>query len=94
MIKSFRDKETEKVYRQQFSTKLPQDVQKTALRKLIMLDNASGLSDLRVPLSNHLEALKGARLGQYSIRVNGQYRICFEVVDPSDFVNVEIVDYH
>ena len=67
MIKSFRDKETEKVYRQQFSTKLPQDVQKTALRKLIMLDNASGLSDLRVPPSNHLEALKGARLGQYSI---------------------------
>lgn len=74
------------MYRQQFSTKLPQDVQKTALRKLIMLDNASGLSDLLVPPSNHLEALKGARLGQY--------RICFEVVDPSDFVNVEIVDYH
>ena len=94
MIRSFRDKETEKVYRQQFSSKLPQDVQKTALRKLILLDNASGLSDLRVPPSNHLEALKGDRQGQYSIRINGQYRICFEVVAPSDFANVEIVDYH
>ena len=94
MIKSFRDKETEKVYHQQFSIKLPQDVQKIALRKLLMLDNASGLSDLRVPPANHLEALKGDRQGQYSIRINAQYRICFEAVGSSDFANVEIADYH
>ncbi len=93
MIKSFADKETEKVYRGQFSAKLPQSIQKTALRKLIMMENAKGLIDLRVPPANHLEALSGNRQGQYSIRINNQYRICFTLVD-NDIYDVEIVDYH
>ena len=70
MIKSFSDKETEKVYRQMFSKKLPNDIQRVALRKLIMIDNAGCLEDLRVPPANHLEQLLGDRKGQYSIRIN------------------------
>ena len=93
MIKSFADKETEKVYHQRFSKKLPQAIQKIALRKLIMIDNAESLEDLRVPPANHLELLHGDREGQYSIRINEQYRICFTLLD-KDVVNVEIVDYH
>lgn len=93
MIKSFADKETEKVYNQLFSKKLPQSIQKIALRKLIMIDNAGCLEDLRVPPANQLELLKGDRAGQYSIRINGQYRVCFNV-DGNSFFNVEIVDYH
>ena len=93
MIKGFADRETEKVYHQQFSRKLPQAVQKVALRKLIMIDNAERLEDLRVPPANHLEELHGDREGQYSIRINAQFRICFEL-DESGFDNVEIVDYH
>ena len=93
MIKSFADKETEKIYNQTVSTKLPQQMQKVALRKLIMIDNAERLEDLRVPPGNHLEALKGDREGQYSIRVNDQYRICFRMQE-NDVTDVEIVDYH
>lgn len=93
MIKNFADKETEKVYNQIFSKKLPQSIQRVALRKLIMIDNAGCLEDLRVPPANHLELLKGKRAGQYSIRINGQYRVCFNV-EGNDFFNVEIVDYH
>lgn len=93
MIKSFADRETEKVYGQTVSTKLPQKMQKAALRKLIMIDNAEKLDDLRVPPGNRLEALKGDREGQYSIRINDQYRICFRMQD-SDVTDVEIVDYH
>ena len=93
MIKSFVDKETEKVYNQIFSKKLPQTIQRIALRKLMMIDNARCLEDLRVPPANHLELLHGDREGQYSIRINIQYRICFNV-DGNDFFNVEIVDYH
>ncbi len=93
MIKSFADKETEKVYKQNFSKKLPHDIQGIALRKLIMIDNAGCLEDLRVPPANHLEALAGKRDGQYSIRINDQFRICFRV-EGNDFFNVEIVDYH
>ena len=93
MIKSFADKETEKVYNQVFSTKLPHDIQRIALRKLIMIDNAACIDDLRVPPSNHLEQLQGNRKGQYSIRINDQYRICFSVKE-KDIFNVEIVDYH
>ena len=93
MIKSFADKETEKVYNQIFSRKLPHDIQQVALRKLIMIDNAGGLEDLRVPPANRLEALSGKREGQYSIRINDQFRICFNV-DENNFMNVEIVDYH
>jgi proteic killer suppression protein len=93
MIKSFADKETEKIYNQEFSKKLPPSIQKIALRKLIMIDNAEKLDDLRVPPSNRLEALKGTRLGQYSIRINDQYRICF-IFSESGIKQVEIVDYH
>ena len=93
MIKSFADKETEKIYSQIFSRKLPQDIQRVALRKLIMIDNAGCLEDLRVPPANHLEQLHGDREGQYSIRINDQFRICFSV-ERNDFFNVEIVDYH
>ena len=93
MIKSFADKETEKIYNQIFSRKVPQSIQRVALRKLIMIDNAGCLEDLRVPPSNHLELLKGDRAGQYSIRINDQYRICFNV-EENDYYDVEIVDYH
>ena len=93
MIKSFADKETEKIYNQVFSKKLPQTIQRVALRKLIMIDNAGKLEDLRVPPANHLEALQGDREGQYSIRINDQYRICFGM-EGNDFINVEIADYH
>ena len=94
MIKSFADKETEKVYNQIFSRKLPQIIQRVALRKLIMIDNAGCLEDLRVLPANHLEALHGNRERQYSIRINDQYRICFLVEGKNDFQLVEIVDYH
>lgn len=93
MIKSFADKETEKIYNQVFSKKLPQSIQRIALRKLIMIDNAEGLEDLRVPPANRLELLQGKRSGQYSIRINDQYRVCFNI-EKNDFFNVEIVDYH
>ena len=93
MIKSFKDKETEKVYNQVFSRKLPNDIQRIALRKLIMIDNAACLDDLKVPPGNHLEQLSGDRKGQYSIKINDQYRICFIEKD-NNFFEVEIVDYH
>lgn len=93
MIKSFADKETEKVYNQIFSKKLPNDIQRVALQKLVMIDNAGKLEDLRIPPANRLEALVGDRAGQYSIRINDQYRICFAVKE-NNFFNVEIADYH
>lgn len=93
MIKSFADKETEKIYNQEFSKKLPQSIQRIALRKLIMINNAASLEDLRIPPANHLELLHGNREGQYSIRVNAQYRICFRFLE-NDFFGLEIVDYH
>ncbi|WP_242856497.1 type II toxin-antitoxin system RelE/ParE family toxin [Butyrivibrio sp. AE2032] len=93
IIKHFADKETEKVFNQVFSKKLPQSIQYVALRKLILIDNAASLDDLKVPPGNRLEALTGDREGQYSIRINDQYRICF-IWNGSDFKDVEIVDYH
>lgn len=93
MIRNFADKESEKVYNQIFSTKLPQEIQKIALRKLMMMDSAADLNDLRVPPSNRLEKLKDDRQGQYSIRINDQYRICFYPGE-AGFEQVEIVDYH
>ena len=93
MIRTFKDKETEKVYNQIFSRKLPNSIQKTALRKLIMIHNAETLEDLKVPPANRLEALKGERLGQHSVRINDQFRICF-VFKEGDFYDVEITDYH
>ncbi len=93
MIRSFADKETEKIFHQEFSRRLPQSIQRVALRKLIMIDNAEKLDDLRVPPANRLEVLRGDRQGQYSIRINDQYRICFVFAD-SGIDQVEIVDYH
>ena len=93
MIKSFADKETEKVFNQRFSRLLPHDIQRVALRKLILISKAKSLDDLRVPPGNRLESLSGNREGQYSIRINDQYRICFKT-DGKDFYLVEIVDYH
>jgi len=93
MIRSFKDKETEKVFARTFSRKLPHDIQQTAYRKLRMLNNSIDLEDLRLPPANRLEKLKGDREGQYSIRVNRQWRVCFEWSD-GDAYNVEINDYH
>ena len=93
MIRSFKDKKTEKVYRQQFSKELPRNMQKVALRKLIMIDCTETLNDLRVPPANRLEALKGDRKGQYSIRITDRFRICF-IYQDGDFFEVEITDYH
>ena len=93
MIKTFKSKETEKVFARQRSRKLPQDIQQVAYRKLRMLNNAVDINDLRIPPANRLEKLKGDREGQYSIRINEQWRICFDWRD-GDALNVEIVDYH
>lgn len=94
MILSFRDRDTESIFHQQFSKRFPKSIQKTALRKLILIDNANNLNDLRKPPANHLEKLVGNRVGYYSIRINAQFRICFKVIDHNKFVNVEIIDYH
>jgi len=93
MIKSFRGKETEKIWQGQRSRRLPQAIQHAARRKLRMLNNARILDDLRIPPANRLEALRGQRAGQYSVRINDQWRICF-VWDQGDAFDVEIVDYH
>ena len=93
MIKSFRDKETERIFRRSFSRRLPPDIQRAALRRLTFLHAAKELGDLLVPPSNRLEALSGERKGQYSIRINDQWRICFEWLG-QDAYWVEIVDYH
>ncbi len=93
MIKSFKDSEAEGVFRRRFSRRLPQDVQRAALRRLTYLHGAKDLNDLRSPPSNRLEKLSGNREGQYSIRINDQWRICFEWLD-GDAFDVEIVDYH
>ena len=95
MILSFADKETEKVFHQEFSTKLPVDIQKSAVRRLMYIDNASDLNDLREPPSNHLEKLVGKNAGKWSIRINNQWRICFVPINGGgDYIEVEIVDYH
>ncbi|MBI4772064.1 MAG: type II toxin-antitoxin system RelE/ParE family toxin [Chloroflexi bacterium] len=93
MIKSFRDSETQKVLARQRSRRLPPEIQQVALRKLRMLNNATTLRDLRAPPANRLEKLSGTREGQYSIRINDQWRVCFEWRD-SHAYEVEIVDYH
>lgn len=93
MIKSFADKETEKIFGREFSRKLPNEIQRIARRKLEVLDAAESLNDLRIPPSNRLEKLKGERKSQHSIRINDQWRICFEWLG-SDAYAIEIVDYH
>lgn len=93
MIKSFKCKEAERIWNQKISRKLPPGIQKFALRKLLMIHGAEEIIDLTVPPANRLEKLKGDRQGQYSIRINDQFRICFVWKDSHAF-NVEIVDYH
>jgi proteic killer suppression protein len=93
MIKSFKDKETEKVYSREGSRKLPTDIQQVALRKLRMINNAKNLNDLRIPPANNLERLKGDREGQHSVRINEQWRVCFKWRQ-GDAHEVEITDYH
>jgi proteic killer suppression protein len=93
VIQNFKDKEAQKVFERKHSRKLPLDIQQVALRKLRMLNRAETLQDLRVPPANRLERLVGDREGQYSIRVNDQWRICF-VWQNGDALDVEIVDYH
>ncbi len=93
MILSFRCKETEKLARGQYSRKLPADIQRIAARKLKMLNDAVELNDLRVPPANRLEALKGGRKGQYSIRINNQWRLCFRW-HKGNASDVQIMDYH
>ena len=93
MIKSFRDKVTEEVFLRHFSRRLPADLHRVAWRKLAILDAAEHLEDLRIPPGNRLEKLKGDREGQYSLRINDQWRICFRWRE-GDAYEVEIVDYH
>lgn len=93
MIKSFADRETEKLFQREFSCRLPQAIQHRARVKLEVLDAAESLDDLRIPPSNRLEALSGDRRGQHSIRINQQWRICF-VWRTENVYDVEIVDYH
>ena len=93
MIKSYRDKDTDRLFQRQPVRKLGTGVQRVALRKLRRLDAAMRLSDLRVPPGNRLERLRGDRTGQYSIRINDQWRICFRWHE-GDAYDVEIVDYH
>ena len=93
MIQSFADPETERIWAGRQSRKLPPDIQSVALRKLRLLNQARRLQDLAVPPGNRLEALRGDRRGQYSIRINDQWRICFEWQDGGP-THVGIIDYH
>ena len=93
MIKSYRDKDTDRLFQRQAVRKLGGGVQRVALRRLRMLDAAMRLSDLRVPPGNRLERLRGDRTGQHSIRINDQWRVCFRWRE-GDAHDVEIVDYH
>ena len=93
MIKTFKCKETEKIFNGKFSKKLPQEIQRRALIKLHSLNIAEDIKDLLIPPSNNLEQLSGARKDQHSIRINNQYRICFIWTENNAF-DVEIVDYH
>lgn len=92
MIRNFADKETERLFQDERVRRF-QSFERQARRKLLLLDAASSLDDLRVPPGNNLEALSGDRKGQHSIRINKQWRICFRWKD-SDALDVEIVDYH
>jgi proteic killer suppression protein len=93
MIRSFKCKETARIFDRRRSARLPHDIQPVALRKLRMLNRAVTLNDLRIPPANRLEKLRGDRAGQYSIRINDRWRICFAWQD-GDAHDVEIVDYH
>ena len=93
MIKSFGDRDTERLFDRESVRRFPSGLARVMLRKLVAVDAADALSDLRIPPGNRLEKLKGSRAGQYSIRVNDQWRVCFHWKDGNAY-NVEIVDYH
>jgi proteic killer suppression protein len=93
MIKSFRDRETARLFRREQIRRLPKRLQRVALRKLLILDAADRVADLKLPPGNKLEKLKGERTGQHSIRINDQWRVCFRWRD-GDAFDVEITDYH
>jgi len=93
VIRGYRDPETEKLFRREKSRAVPPDLQRVALRKLVQLDAADSLDELRVPPGNRLEALRGDRGGQHTMRVNERWRVCFVWRD-GDAHDVEIVDYH
>lgn len=93
MIRSFADRDTERLWAREHVRRFPGDLRRTMLRKLLVLDGAISLEDLRIPPGNRLEKLRGDRSGQYSVRVNDQWRVCFRWVD-GNAEDVEIVDYH
>ena len=93
MIKSFRDKETERIFSRQFTRRFPSHVHRLAWRKLAVLDAADRLEDLSIPPGNRLEKLSGERAGEYSVGINDQWRICFRWSE-GDAYDVEIADYH
>ena len=93
MIQDFADKKTEKLYEGTLKKRFPQDIMDRAITRLDQLDAAITLDDLKLPPSNHLEPLKGDREGQYSIRINIQWRVCFRFQDGNAY-QVEIDDYH
>ena len=93
MIRGFRDREAERIFERRPGSKLARPLQRAALRKLLLIDAADALDDLRVPPGNRLEALVGDREGQYSIRINRQWRVCFRW-EAGDAHDVEIIDYH
>lgn len=93
MIKSFACKETQKVMLSRFSQKFPKEIQERSMNKLLLLDAASTICELRMPQSNHLKKLAGFKKGQYSIRINKQWRICFTWSENNAY-EVEIIDYH
>ncbi|MCK5510510.1 type II toxin-antitoxin system RelE/ParE family toxin [Candidatus Parcubacteria bacterium] len=93
MIKSFKCRETEKIFNLAYSRKLPQDIQEIALRKLWMIDASTNINDFKIPPSNHLEKLQGKIKNYYSIRINKQWRICF-IWQKNDAFDIKIIDYH
>ncbi len=93
MIRGFKNPEAERIFSRERSRKLPQSIHRTALKKLLLLDAADSLRDLKVPPGNRPEKLSGDRKGQHSIRINDQWRICFRWKN-GDALDVEIVDYH
>jgi len=93
VIRSFRDRDTERLFHREPVRKWATTSQRIGLRKLVMLDAATRLDDLRIPPANRLEKLRGRRAGQHSIRINDQWRVCFRWSE-GDAYDVEIVDYH
>lgn len=93
MIRTFADSETERFYAADKSRRLPTEIQKRAAMRLVQLNAATGIEDLRLPPSNRLEQLRGDRAGRWSLRINDQWRVCFRFKN-GDAFDVEIVDYH